>query len=290
MLLGIVDNVRKYILAAQTAMAEHDRILYSYFFNDIDWSTVRDVYININRRLNKHGPLVAVKCADDEIRHVAKCSDSDGAFTLPTETSSLIVLCPTFFTLPDLPDACDRAALGIDPETALPLASHTKTVIFLHEMTHLLYIAGQQIKQIRDQTRHGALGAHLLKMLVKQVPGEVIYVAMGDNAEPGTPTRNAANYDQLAQWAWMRGQQQRGCPEAYPLWNVLTQDTTPKAKDELKVELRRLLNHNHNLDDVMFCVGVNWEKEECKAFKAIQSDPASFGTEPVVQGVGELGS
>ena len=223
MIRDAVIHVRLFSRAALSAVSDSDQALFKTFFNSGDKATVNRAFQNVTRLANQQGPPAILACRD-----LLGLCNQFGAYYCHQSSNTPqsihpIVLCPGFFDLPDTPDPCNETSLdGGNVDHGL-----SKPYVLLHELLHIEYITGSSIPQTMDLV-NTAYGARVL----------VTKNDMGGGLDPSilayNPTENTDNYALLAHWAWMRSQQQRRCPSAYPLWNMPQLLSDGAAHNELR--------------------------------------------------------
>ena len=236
--------------ATLQALNSSDQSLLEFFFNPATKGLVQAGFERLERWLtHPENFSVTLSCqkSDQDIACTnpaswavfVKDKANKGPPGIIPEKNS-IVLCPTFFFLSRTQtNPCDRTELELYPSTPEGTSHAAQDQVLLHELFHIPYVIGPGIEQVIDIATTTA-ECHTLRR-----PKSFSTTFTGVPRWQRNPIYNAHSYGVLAKWAWMQKQQQKFCPEAYPLWNIL-QESSPSDR----VELRRLLGENQTTDIV----------------------------------------
>ena len=225
--------------AGLAAARDTDSALFDTFFFSTERETLITAYTNVLKILTKMSDFpVVMFCADPGHMCVEQGNGTPAYIGHQWKHRSYIApiyICPAMFlkNVPR-PDPCDEWSLNLEGDVGGKSHGH----ILLHELVHVQYIAGPDILDIGD-CAFGAYAARVMRTKTDK------YGDLPESLRTGCkhwdPSENTESYAVLALWFWIRKQQQKTCPQHYPLWNLVKKLEEDEASPNDKSELRRLL-------------------------------------------------
>ena len=243
---NVLENVDEFVSAAHDALNVADKKIFHYFFLASDYPRVSITLTNLHDRLNHLGAAAIIFCERPGTLSPICQRPGQTAWTeISTDRStkeSAIVLCPPFFTMRDLPKACDKSSLSLEVEDIVDNQAYR----ILWQLLRIPFITGSDVFSIGDLL-HSAKACHAL------TTGLLEFQGLDD---PPTTTNNVENYSLFAQWAFIVERQLQQCPTAFSEWGVLEPEDTSSRGVDLeweRDELRKLLSSGDGSAGVSEC-------------------------------------